>query len=281
MRLAFAILLTAAVAVAQFGGIIGRAKEKMQKVKPVTDRAQRAADTYIQWTAEEEQEIGAAVAAKMVAMFGIVENAATVRYVNLVGSAVAQFAPRQLPYRFGVLDADIVGAFAIPGGYIFITRAALAGMMNEAQLAGALGHEIVHVSERHLESEIRSKKTSGWAVEEAKSQATPGPEFLRRRADAFVKDMLTMKLSREKEDDADQRGTSLATQAGYDAGGLLQFLRAMAETNATPGRQRMFGQVLSTHPPFEDRIATLTPVVERAGKGGKTLEARFRAVISQ
>src|SRR6266567_4195036 len=171
--LASVVALALAIAAnAQFGNILNRAKEKIdaaqQKAKPVTERAERAAETFQPWNAKEEQEIGEAGAAKMVAVFGLVEDPKVVRYVNLVGQTVGQFASRQLPWRFGVLDTEIVGAYALPGGYIFITRAALTGMTSEAQLAGALGHEITHCGERHLEREIRSKKTSAWAVEEGK-----------------------------------------------------------------------------------------------------------------
>lgn len=264
---------------AQFGGLVNRAKKAVEKAKPVTDRAQRAVDNYTAWTPEEEQEIGEATAAKMVTMFGLVEDPELVRYVNLVGGAVAQFAPRQVRYRFGILDSDIVGAFALPGGYIFITRTAIAGMRDESQLAGALGHEIVHVSERHLESEIRGRNNSAWAVEEAKAKATPGPEILRARADALVKDLFDMRLSRDKEDAADEQGTMLAVQAGYAASGLLEFLRTLEREQANPANQRSFGQLLSTHPPFADRIARLAPIVQQAGPGGATLEARFNAAI--
>src|SRR5262249_12174510 len=184
------------------------------------------------------------------------------------------------PYRFGILDTDIVGAFALPGGFIFITKQALLGMTNEAQLAGALGHEIVHVSERHLESAIRSKKNSAWASEEAKAQAgSTTPEFLRNKADAFLNDMFNMRLSRDKEDGADERGTQMAAQAGYSAAGLLEFLRTLAEVQAKPENQRAFGQLLSTHPPFSERIARLTPIVEKSGQNGKTLEARFNGAV--
>jgi predicted Zn-dependent protease len=88
-----------------------------------------------------------------------------------------------------------------------------------------------------------------------------------------------MRLSRDKEDGADERGTLMAAQAGYAASGLLDFLRILAEVNAKPESKRAFGQLLSTHPPFDERIARLTPVVEKSAKGGKTLEARFRSTV--
>ena len=275
---------TAWIANAQFGGLINRAKDRIDgatsKAKPATDRAQRAAENLKAWTPEEEQEIGEATAAKMIAMFGAVDSPKLERYVNLVGQSVAQFAPRQVPYRFGVLNSEIVGAFALPGGFIFITSTAVNGMTNEAQLAGALGHEIVHVSERHLESAIRGRKNSAWASEEAKAKfSSNSPEFLRKKADAFLKDMFNMRLSRDKEDGADERGTLMAAQAGYAANGLLDFLRALSLAQSKPENQRAFGQLLSTHPPFDERIAHLTPIVDRSAQNGKTLEARFTASL--
>jgi len=281
--LAIAGLLLVCAANAQFGGVFNKAKEKLDeaqgKAKPATDRAQRAAETLQPWSAKDEQEIGEAGAAKMIAVFGLVEDPKIVRYVNLVGDTVGQFASRQLPWRFGILDTDIVGAYALPGGYIFITRAALTGMTNEAQLAGALGHEITHCAERHLEKEIRSKKTSAWAIEEANASGKTG-DLRALKADAFVKDLFNTSLSRDKEDAADEQGTQMAARAGYSAAGLMQFLTAMRDASKQPGNQKMFGQLLSTHPPFDSRIAHLKPFVDRAGNGGQTLEARFQAAMA-
>ncbi len=281
---AIAVFISSGLVHAQFGGLINKAKEKIDKARPVTDRAQRASETFQDWNTAEEQEIGGAAAAKMIAIFGLVDNPPMVRYVNLVGQSVAQFASRQMPFRFAVLDTDIVGAYALPGGYIFITRQALAGMKNEAELAGALGHEIIHVSERHLERTIRSKQTSAWAVEEGKARATAGSQYLRNKADAFVTDLFNTTLSRDKEDGADERGTQLAIQSGYAARGLRDFLQTLAQANAkaenTEANNKAFGQLLSTHPPFEERIARLTPIVDRAAAiPGKTLEARFEAAV--
>lgn len=274
-------LLAAALSFGQFGGILNRAKQKVEDAqraaKPVTDRAQKAADTYAPWTDAEEEEIGTASATKLVAIFGTVDDPAIVRYVNLTGQAVAQFSSRPLRYRFGVLDTDIVGAYALPGGYIFITRGALSGIANEAQLAGLLGHEIVHAAERHLEREIRSANASAWVIEEGKSVGNSS-DLSTLRADAFVKDLFTTKLSREKEASADRQGSALAAQAGYHPAGLLQVLTAMAAAATTPEGRRMFGQLLSTHPPFEARIAALRPEVEALGPG-TTLEERFRATF--
>lgn len=256
---------------AQFGGVLSRAKDKI-------DNAQQKGKTLQPWSAQEEQQIGEAGAAKMIAVFGIVEDPKIVRYVNLVGQTVAQYASRQLIWRFGILNTDIVGAYALPGGYIFITRTALSGMTNEAQLAGALGHEITHCAERHLESEIRGKKTSAMVQEEANSTGKTG-DLQAIKADAFIKDLFNTKLSRDKEDAADEQGTQMATKAGYSPAGLMEFLTAMRDAAKNPENKKMFGQLQSTHPSFESRVEHLQPVVARLGNGGQTLDARFHTAM--
>jgi predicted Zn-dependent protease len=275
-------LLFSSVAFAQFG--LDRLKDKItganSKAKPAADRLDRAMETFTPWTAEEEQEIGRSSAEKMVAMFGLLNAPRIQRYVNLVGGAVARTAPRELPWRFGVLDTEIVGAYALPGGYIFITKGALRSMTNEAQLAGALGHEVQHAAARHLESEIRARKTSAWASEEALSKTKQGPQLVRLRADALLKDLFRTSLSRSKEEEADLAGTRMAAECGYAGNGLLQFLQNLVTENENPANRRLFGQLLSTHPSFEERIARLTN--DASGmKKGKTLEVRFARMLGR
>jgi predicted Zn-dependent protease len=283
-RVMLCLSLFALAASAQFGGLggIGKIKDKLDeaknKAKPATDRAQKAADTFTAWTPEEEESIGGAGAAKMIAMFGLVDNEKAEKYVNLVGASVAQFASRPMTFRFAILDSEIAGAFALPGGYIFITRGAVTSMKNEAQLAGALGHEVIHAAERHLEKEIRGKKTSSWAIQEGMAANKSG-DLAKLKADAFLKDLFTTSLSRDKEDAADQQGMQMAVKAGYAAGGLMEFLDTLKGLAEKPENQQMFGQLLSTHPPFDSRIAKLRPVVEKAGAAGATLEARFQASL--
>jgi predicted Zn-dependent protease len=280
-RLLMLSLACALAASAQFGGLGGLGKLKDQidqsksKAKPVSDRTQKAADTFASWTPEEEAAIGDAGAAKMIAMFGLVDNVKAAKYVNLVGGSVAQFSTRPMSYRFAVLNTDIAGAFALPGGYIFITKGAVLAMKNEAQLAGALGHEIVHAAERHLEKEIRARKTSAWAMEEASNKSQ---DLSKLRADALLKDLFNTSLSRDKEDSADEQGTLMAGKAGYAPAGLAEFLETLKGLAEKPENKQLFGQLLSTHPPFDSRIAKLRPVVARAGTG-QTLEERFQTSL--
>jgi len=275
--------LSAVALFAQFGGIINKAKAKIdkanEKAKPVVTRAEKAADSFGTWSPEDEQEIGEASAAKLIAMFGAIDNPKLEQYVNLVGNAVARRAPRQLPYRFGILGTEIVGAYALPGGFVFVTKTALEAMNSESELAGVLAHEIIHAAERHLETEIRGKKTTAWAVEEGKARASREPDFIRKRADTLLKEMFDMQLSKDKEDGADTRGAKMAADAGYAPDGLLTFLRTLSSVNARPDAdKRLFGQMLSTHPSFESRIANLETLAQ-GGPQGKTLETRYKAAL--
>ena len=281
MRKFIAVLVLASPAFGQFG--LGSIKDKLDgaktKAAPVTDRAQKAQETFTPWTPEEEQEIGKSGADKLVAIFGMVPDPGLEKYVNLVGLTVAEFASRQLPWRFGILDTNIVGAFTLPGGYVFVTRGALSGMTNEAQLAGVLGHEIEHAAARHLEAEIRGKKTSAWATQEAMSH-TKGPAELKQQANAMVNDLFTNALSRSKEDDADDQGSRMAAKAGYAGTGLLEFLRMAASASEEPQNKRFFGQLLSTHPGFQERVDHLL-TIDSAKEKGKTVDVRFRKELGR
>ncbi len=107
-------------------------------------------------------QLGAEVSQRIRARYGVVQNQAAHRYVALVGTALAQVSSRpDLAWKFIVLDTDAVNAFAAPGGFVHITKGALANLKSESELAGVLGHENhprdgeAHHS-RHPEGQVRS-----------------------------------------------------------------------------------------------------------------------------
>ena len=95
---------------------------------------------------QEEEQIGYATAATLLGAAKPINDPAVQEYVNKVGLWVALQSDRpNLPWHFAVVDSNDIDAFAVPGGYVFITRGLLLHMRSEAELAGALGHEISHV----------------------------------------------------------------------------------------------------------------------------------------
>ena len=145
-----ALLAVSAPAFAQLGGIGRRAQQ-------VQERKQQFDDLNI--TEEEEIKLGADVSLKIRTRFGVVQDAAVHKYVTLVGTMLTEQTTRpKLPWTFIVLDTDGVNAFAAPGGFVHITRGALALIKSEAELAGVLGHEIAHVAQKHTVNAIRKSK---------------------------------------------------------------------------------------------------------------------------
>jgi len=242
-------LLQPAPAPAQFPGI-----DKVIKVA----EAQRA------WSAAEEKAIGEATAAKLVAIFGLYEEPRAVKYVNLVGASVAQHAPRQdMKYHFGILDTEMVNAFATPGGYVFVTRGLLANLEDEAELAGVLGHEVTHTGERHIEKELRSRKMAAIGVEAGTEQIPFGE--LAGLADRVTNQLLAGKLSRDKENEADTRGLELAAAAGYDPRAFPEFLGFLGQASDESGNKQAVGNLTASHPKFSDRVKRLEEIVRKRG----------------
>ncbi|ABF42882.1 peptidase M48, Ste24p [Candidatus Koribacter versatilis Ellin345] len=254
-------------AFAQFGSVVNRVK--------------KASDAFTPWSPEQENAIGQASAAKMIHVMGLIEDPALNKYVQYVGSTVARQAGRPVPYHFAILEAKTpagrftVSAFALPGGYVFVTKGALDHMTDEAQLAGVLAHEIAHVDGRHLEKAIQKKKAKGMAIEEGTSHI-PGPSELKNIANNVISAALLEQVNPKDEDEADKKGTQFAAGAGYDATGLKRFLEVLqAESQSgkvTPQDTKLWG---ATHPPIGDRIARLNSQTG-AAPGGQTLPDRFK-----
>ncbi len=265
-RILFGLLVATLLAqssFAQLGGVLKNAQ-----------KAKKAADIYTPWTAEQEQAIGQASAAKLINVFRLYDNADMTRYVNLVGNTVARQSGRSVPYHFAILDTDVVTAVSLPGGYIFITRGALANLHNEAELAGVLAHEVAHVDRRHLEKEIRAQKTAQFAKEEAASHVPAGSELI-SIAGSVVTRALTLQVSRDKESEADKVGVELSSKAGYDPTGLRNFLQFLSAVPATPQTKQALGLWGSTHPPLADRINSLNSQLPNYPANGQRLAERY------
>jgi len=264
LSLAIVGILAAGTAQAQFGSIVKRVK--------------KATETFTPWSVAQEDAIGQAAGAKMFSALGYYDNPDMTKYVNLVGNTVAAEGARSdVQYHFAILNSEIVNAFAMPGGYIFITRGALANIQNESELAGVLAHEVAHVDSRHLEKEVRAKKTTSWAVEEGTAKIPAGSE-LNALTNDLITAAVTQRYGQDKESEADRKGVQFAAKAGYDPSGLISFLQRMSgvSASANPATKRALGMLDGkTHPPFAQRIADLQPIVAQQKQGGQTLADRY------
>jgi len=222
---------------------------------------------------EEELAIGQAISLQVVSRYsGIVNNPPLTKYISLVGQAVANTSDRpNIPYHFAVLNHDSINAFAAPGGYIFVTRGLLDRIQNEAELAGVLGHEISHVSQKHvLEIIQRSKRVAG-ASELGFSYLKQDPALFKGIVDEAVKKLLDEGLDQGKEIESDQLGDVFAARVGYDANAYVTLLTRL---RTIKGDDLAF---FKTHPNFSTRIQAVQQTVQENGfkSNGALLKERF------
>jgi beta-barrel assembly-enhancing protease len=203
----------------------------------------------------EEIAIGKDVASRLLGAAPLVADARLQRYVNHVGRWLAVQTERpDLPWQFGVLDSPNVNAFAVPGGTIFITRGLLERMRNEAELAGVLGHEIVHVLRKHHLKAIQKGAQSGLAGDAMSMALKDRAGPARDKLIAFGTEMYSRGLDKSDELEADRLGIVIAARAGYDAYGLpsvLQTLQAMSAQDSA------VALMFKTHPAPGDRLDSL------------------------
>ena len=203
----------------------------------------------------EEIAIGRDVASRLLGAAPLVPDPALQRYVNHVGRWLAAQTERpDLPWQFGVLDSPNVNAFAVPGGTIFITRGLLERMRNEAELAGVLGHEIVHVLRKHHLKAIQKGAQSSLAGDAMSMALKDRAGPARDKLIAFGTEMYSRGLDKGDELEADRLGIVIAARAGYDAYGLpsvLQTLQAMSAQDSA------IALMFKTHPAPGERLDSL------------------------
>ncbi|WHZ22813.1 MAG: M48 family metalloprotease [Nitrospira sp.] len=222
---------------------------------------------------EEESSIGQAIALQVVARYGgVVDQPELVRYVNLVARAVANTSDRpDIPYRVAILDHESINAFAAPAGYIFVTRGLLKHIRNEAELAAVLGHEIAHVSEKHILEVIQRSKRLAGVTEAGLAYAISNPAAFKGVIDGAVKKLLDEGLDQAKETEADQVGEVFAARVGYDAQAYVALLTRLRDLK---GDDRAF---FKTHPDFSSRIDAVQQTIrtKHLTTTGLLLQERF------
>lgn len=205
----------------------------------------------------QEREIGQGVAATLIGAARLLEDPALQRYVNRVGLWVALHSSQPgLAWRFAVLDTDTVNALATPGGYIFVTKGLLLNLRNEDELAGVLGHEIVHVIQQHhlkalqkdaslqLSGKVAARTVGGGGLEKVVlTEVAKGARTLYSRG-----------LDKEDEFEADRLGVVLAARAGYDPYGLPAVLQTLESIS---GNSTGLALMLKTHPRPAERFSRL------------------------
>ena len=255
----------------------GESGEQIGGISKGLGIAKKANDVReLRMTDAEEQELGANVSERIRTRYGVVQDANVHRYVSLVGTALAQGSTRpNLPWTFIVLDTDGVNAFAAPGGYVHITRGALALIKSEAELAGVLGHEIIHITEKHTVKAIQKNQ----AVQMGAAETLSGSAALMDRVVTAVYDNIVERgFGRAEENESDEHGIILANKIGYAPNGLNGFLITLKDRNKDAKEKR---GLFASHPEMQERLDRITRLIAAKKLAATaTLEARYRKNVT-
>ena len=188
------------------------------------------------------------------------------RYVSGIGERIASVSHRPtLPWTFTVMDVPAVNAFALPGGYIYVTRGLLAHLGDESELAGVLGHEVGHVTARHASQQYTRAAGGGLGVLLA-SIFVPGVRPFSDLASAGLGTWF-LKYGREDELESDRLGMEYASKAGWDPESVPRFLQTLSRLDAMSARG--MPNWLSTHPDPGSRVVKATPVAATFADGAR------------
>jgi predicted Zn-dependent protease len=215
-------------------------------VNPVTGKKQ-----LMLMSEEQELQLGTSYDPQVIATFGEYNNAALTSFVQSQGNQMGKISHRpNVQYHVKVLDSPVVNAFAVPGGYIYLTRGILAQLNSEAELAGVIGHEMGHIAARHSASQ-QTKQTLGQMVLIGGMMAS---EKLAKYADYAMQGMqlLFLRFSRDDEREADRLGTMYSSLVGYDAHQMAEFFKVLYKMNLASNEGGV-PSFLSTHPDPGDR----------------------------
>jgi len=181
-------------------------------------------------TTEEEKKMGKRVLAEIEKEADFMRDLTVQAFIERLGySILDQVGPTPFEFKFYVVNGLDPNAFAIPGGYIFVTTVLLVLAENEQEVAGVLSHEIAHVTQRHIslmiERSTRLNIASMAAILAAMlaGRGGTGSQAAAAMASATA-GALQLKYTREMETDADQNGLHYLIKAGYDPNGLISFL---------------------------------------------------------
>lgn len=238
-----------------------------------------------------DKQQGAKAHPELLEEFGGALTGPQATYVESVGKTIALqsgLSNARSDFTVTLLNSPVNNAFAIPGGYVYVTRQLTALMNNEAELAGVLGHEVGHVAARHAaqRQKAATRNTIIGALGSILSGVLLGDSSLGRlgqQAFAQGSQLLTLQYSRSQEIEADNLGIAYLRQAGYDPRAMATVLESLARQNALEAQLRgttnRVPEWASTHPDPASRVRT---ALTRAGSGvtGTTNRDTFLARVN-
>ena len=221
------------------------------------------------YTWEQEVQLGQESDAQVIAQFGLYEDPELEKYVSDLGNELlavshlrrpeASPAQQQTPFTFRLLDSPVVNAFALPGGYVYVTRGLLAHLDNRAQLAVVLGHEIGHVVGRHASKRAASQQFGqllvvGGAIGAGAALGGEAAQSILETG-SQVAGLLFLRYGRDDERESDMLGVEYSAMKGYKAGEGSALFTSLKRISDAAGQS--IPSFMSTHPDPGEREVTI------------------------
>ena len=235
------------------------------------------ASDFVLMTEEQEIALGRENHSLVLKQYDVYEDKDLQAYVQKIGNKVAQKSHRSnLIYRFTVLDSPEVNAFALPGGYIYITRGLMAYLNSEAELAAVLGHETGHVTARHSVRQHSAATATGIL-----GSILAGATGVQGAGDVFgaLGSAIVLGYGREHELESDRLGAEYLARSNYDPQAMFSVIRVLKnqeefekklakKENREP---RIYHGVFSTHPDNDTRLKEVIDAAKKIKATSKTI----------
>jgi len=230
---------------------------------------------------EGEKELGAENAKQVEEKMGLVDDPNLVSYIQSIGQRLAKYSPyRDVTYQFQVVDMDVPNAFALPGGYVYVSRGLLVLVNSEDELAGVIGHEIGHVAARHSVQRLTRAAPIGLVTGVTSAAVGIVSSSLANAVSGtgtVLNSVILAPYSREQENDADAIGQKLAIKAGWNPEGITRFLSTLDREMIRQGEENGIS-FLATHPFTPHRVkATAIRAGELNAENSSTLPVSAQA----
>jgi predicted Zn-dependent protease len=210
---------------------------------------------------QEERELGRKEAEEVERTVGLVRDRRLVEYVEGIGKRLAQAAGRaDISWQWRVADDAEANAFALPGGWVYLTRGLLALSNREDEVAGVLAHEMAHVTERHAVKRVGAATPLAvlFGVPSGiLGMVSPTLGGMVGETGRVVSGLTLASYTRDQEREADRIGVTFSARAGWDPSALADFLGTLERADALAGRAPRRSSFFATHPSFPERVKTV------------------------
>jgi predicted Zn-dependent protease len=203
----------------------------------------------------QEIQMGQQYDSQVVATIGVYPDPVWQRYIQQFGARLAATTERpNLPWTFRVVDDPAVNAFALPGGFVYVTRGLLAHLTSEGELAAVVGHEIGHVTARHTAAEMSKQQVIGLGLAVGSMANSQVAKYAGAASQALG--ILYLKFSRDDESQADQLGLRYMGRGNYDPRQMSEVMRMLGQLSSAEGGGRL-PEWQATHPSPENRLQAI------------------------